>query len=75
MATVIKQGYASWEDLVGREVRFLWYDGWDDYYARFVLAGTRVYAEDFRYPRYYVLDENEGGYSFWEDEVVEVTVL
>ena len=72
---VIKRGHDDWDDLVGKEIEFEWSVGGDDYYTpRFVFHATRVYAEDPRYPRYYILDEDLGGYSVWEDEEVKVTV-
>lgn len=75
MRTVTKRGHADWDDLVGKEISFDWQDGWGDYpwTERGVLEGTQVYAEDPRYPRYYVLIDG-GGVSFWETDNVEVTV-
>ena len=77
MRRVIKKGYADWDDLKGKEICVSRYDGWDDfgYDVRMIFSQTQVYAEDPRYPRYYILDEDLGGVSFWEDEEVEVTVL
>lgn len=71
---MIVKGHEAWDELVGEDVSFDWSDGWDDYSPRYVVGGTQVYAEDPRYPRYYVLDEQGGGVSFWEDEEVVVTV-
>ncbi len=71
---VAKQGHDDWTDLIGKEISFEWSDGWEEYSPRYVCAGTQTYAEDPHYPRYYVLDENGGGYSFWEREIVQVTV-
>lgn len=75
MRTVTKRGHADWDDLTGKEISFDWQDGWEDYTwtERGVLEGTQVYAEDPRYPRYYVLMDG-GGVSFWETDDVEVTV-
>lgn len=72
---VIKQGHADWDDLRGKTITFKWSDGWDDYYPVMEFSHTQVYADDPRYPRYYVLDKNSGGYSFWETDEVEVTIL
>lgn len=74
MKTVIKKGHASWSDLRGRTISFEWTDGWDDFNPHMVFDRTEPYAEDPRYPRYYILDEFGGGYSVWEDDEVEVTV-
>lgn len=74
MRVVTKQGALSWEDLIGKEVSFEWSDGWDDFDPRYVVGAIESYAEDPRYPRYYVLEEGGGGYSFWEFETVEVKV-
>lgn len=75
MNKAIKKGHADWADLIGKTITFEWSDGWDDYNPIMKFSRTQVYAEDERYPRYYVLDENSGGYSFWESDVVEVTIL
>lgn len=72
---VIKKGHADWADLKGRKITFDWTDGYEDFYPEMTFSHTQVYAEDPRYPRYYILDENDGGYSVWEDEEVEVTIL
>lgn len=72
--TVIKRGHADWDDLIGRDISFGWSDGWEDYTERLVFSHTEAYATDPRYPRYYVLAEDDGGASVWEDEDVEVTV-
>jgi hypothetical protein len=76
MAEIVVQGHQAWQELVGKEVSFLWSDGWEEAWTiRQIVAGTQVYEEDPRYPRYYVLDPDGGGFSFWEDEPVEVTLL
>ena len=75
MKTIIKKGHADWADLKGKTITFPWTDGWEDYNPVLVFSRTQVYAEDPRYPRYYIMDEDYGGYSVWEDEEVEVTVL
>lgn len=72
--TVTKKGHADWADLKGKTISFEWSDGWDDYWPRMVFDHTQSYAEDPRYPRYYIMDEDGGGYSVWEDEPVEVMV-
>lgn len=70
---VVKQGHADWTDLIGKEISFDWSDGWEDYWIHGTFEGTQPYAEDPRYPRYYILMDN-GGTSVWEDEPVRVTV-
>lgn len=72
---VVKQGHANWGDLVGKEISFEWFDGWDEapYLQRGTFEGTSAYAEDPRYPRYYILIDG-GGVSVWEDERVEVEI-
>lgn len=75
MRRVIKKGHESWADLKGATITFEWSDGWDDYSPIMVFSHTPPYAEDPRYPRYYILDEDCGGYSVWEDEEVEVAIL
>jgi hypothetical protein len=75
MTTIIKKGHADWDDLKGKRITFDWTDGYEDFYPAMTFSRTQVYADDPRYPRYYILDENGGGYSVWEDEEVEVTVL
>lgn len=72
--TIIKKGHADWADLAGKEISFEWTDGWEDYAPHFVFSHTRPYASDPRYPRYYICDEDGGGFSVWENEEVEVTV-
>ena len=73
---VTKRGHADWADLTGKRIEFKWYDGYEDYPYHYdmTFSHTQSYAEDPRYPRYYVLDEDGGGVSFWEDQAVEVTV-
>lgn len=71
--TVIKKGHADWDDLIGKTIEFSWSDGWEDYWFQGEFEGVQVYAEDPRYPRYYVLLDG-GGVSFWETEEVKVTV-
>jgi len=70
---VIKQGHAGWGDLIGKEISFDWSDGWEKYWVDGTFEGTQVYAEDPRYPRYYILIDG-GGVSVREDEPVKVTV-
>lgn len=70
---VTKRGHSDWDDLIGKEISFEYFDGWEDLSYWGVLEGIQVYAEDPRYPRYYVLTDG-GGVSYWEDEEVEVTV-
>lgn len=55
--TVTKKGHADWADLIGKEISFEWFDGWDDvpYWNEGILEDIQVYAEDPRYPRYYVI--------------------
>lgn len=72
---VIKKGHADWADLKGKKITFDWTDGYEDFYPEMTFSHTQVYADDPRYPRYYIMDENYGGYSVWEDEEVEVTIL
>jgi hypothetical protein len=71
--TVIKRGHADWDDLTGKKISFNWSDGWEDYWVNGTFGGTQVYAEDPRYPRYYILIDG-GGTSVWEDQEVEVRV-
>ena len=72
---VKKQGHADWADLKGKTISFPWTDGYEDWGdVELDFDHTQPYYEDPRYPRYYVVDENGGGYSLWEDETVEVTV-
>lgn len=77
MTTVIKRGHADWADLKGRTVRFSYNFGWGDegFVTLEPFHHTLPYHEDPRYPRYYVMDEDGGGYSFWEDVEVEVEIL
>jgi hypothetical protein len=72
---VTKRGHDDWEDLLGKEISFNWFDGWDDlpYYIQGIFEGTQPYAEDPRYPRYYILVDG-GGTSVWETEKVTVSV-
>lgn len=72
---VTKKGHADWADLIGKEISFEWFDGWDDvpYWNEGILEDIQVYAEDPRYPRYYIILDG-GGVSFWENEEVTVTV-
>lgn len=73
---VIKKGHADWEDLKGKDISVLFYPGWEDpYFIDLTFSHTLPYHEDPRYPRYYVMDESGGGYSFWESDEVEVEVL
>jgi hypothetical protein len=73
--TVTKKGHADWADLAGKRITFDWSDGWDDFYPDMIFSHTQPYDDDDdRYPRYYVLEENGGGYSFWESYEVKVTV-
>lgn len=74
MRTVTKKGHADWDDLIGKEISFSWTDGWDDFSPHLEFSHTKVYNEDPRYPRYYICDEDGGGYSVWENEEVQVTV-
>lgn len=72
---VTLKGRESWEPYFGKYVEFMWHDGWDDHFISLDLAGTEEqYGGDHRYPRYYVMDADSGGFSFWEDEEVEVIV-
>lgn len=75
--TVIKCGHTDWSDLKGLEIQFLFHAPWEDdpCTVRMVFNDTQPYHDDPRYPRYYILDENGGGYSVWENEEVEVTIL
>lgn len=76
MREVLKQGHESWSDLKGKQVSFLFNFGWgDEGRVDLTFSRTQVYYDDPRYPRYYVLDENGGGYSFWENEEVKVEIL
>lgn len=77
MKAVTKQGHADWADLKGKTVRFVYNFGWGDEYAVTLepFSHTLPYHEDPRYARYYVMDEDGGGFSFWEDEEVEVEIL
>lgn len=77
MKTLIKKGHESWADLKGKEVVFGFWAPWGDdpWTIRMVFDHTETYFDDPRYPRYYVMEEDGGGYSFWEDEEVEVTIL
>jgi len=71
--TVVKHGHADWSDLIGKEISFDWSDGWEDWRIHGIFEGTQTYAEDPRYPRYYILTD-DGGTSVWEDEPVKVTI-
>lgn len=74
---VKKKGMSDWDDLVGKEIEFEWFDGYDEfpYWFRGVFEGVhRSEGGDIRYPRYYILFEGGGGPSVWEDEEVKVTV-
>lgn len=73
--TVTKKGHADWGDLVGKEISFEWFDGYEDYpyFIEGVFEGTRYYSEDPRYPKYYILVDG-GGTSVYDHEEVEVTV-
>ena len=75
MRTVTKKGHADWDDLIGKTISYEWYDGYDDlpYCLEGVFKGTQTYAEDPRYPHYYILTDG-GGAGVWEDEEVSVTV-
>lgn len=77
MKKVIKKGHADWADLIGKNIQFEFWAPWEDspWTIQMKFNRTDTYHEDPRYPRYYILDEDGGGYSFWEDEEVEVTIL
>ena len=77
MTKVVKKGHDDWADLKGKTLEFKFNFGWGDegYVTVDRFSHTQPYHEDPRYPRYYVLDENGGGYSFWENEEVEVEIL
>ena len=75
MTKITKKGHADWAGLKGKTITFPWTDGWEGTDLVVVFSHTSVYADDPRYPRYYIMDESGGGYSVWEDEEVEVTIL
>lgn len=68
--TVTKRGHADWDDLIGKEISFDWYDGYDDfpYWFQGVLEYTRL-SEG----RYYIIIDG-GGPAVGEYEEVKVTV-
>ena len=73
---VVKKGQDSWSDLVGKEISFDWFDGYEDfpYQVEGEFEGVRVVdSDDHRYPRYYITVDG-AGYSVWGDEEVKVTV-
>ena len=74
---VTKQGHNDWADLRGKTVQFEFQAPWEDDSDWVILefSHTQYYHEDPRYPRYYVLDKDGGGYSFWDDDEVEVEIL
>ena len=74
---VTKRGHNDWADLRGKTIQFEFHTPWEDDSDRVTLdfSHTQYYYEDPRYPRYYVMDEEGGGYSFWEDDEVEVEIL
>lgn len=72
---VTKKGQDDWDDLVGKEIGFSWSDGWEDYYIRMTFAGTQPQdGGDPRYPKYFITDDDGGGFAVWWDAEVEVTV-
>ena len=73
MKTVTKKGHEDWHDLLGKKISFSWSDGWEDYGIHGTFEGTQPYADDPRYPRYYILI-NSGGVSVWEGEEVTVQI-
>lgn len=74
---VIKKGHADWADLKGKTIQFEFWAEWEEepWTITMVFDHVRTYYDDPRYPRYYVLRENGGGYGFWESDEVEVTIL
>lgn len=73
--TVTKKGHAGWDDLIGKEISFEWFDGYEDYpyFIEGVFEKTRPYSSDPRYPRYYIYVDGSG-IGVYEREEVEVTV-
>lgn len=72
----IKKGQESWSDLVGKDISFDWYDGYEDfpYLIEGTFEGTRTMeSQDPRYPRYYILVDG-GGVAVYENEEVTVVV-
>lgn len=70
---VTKKGPDDWADLKGKRITFKWSDGWEEYDPTLVFSHTES-VEEMGMIKYYVLDEDGGGYAFWESTEVEVTV-
>ena len=73
---VIKKGQESWGDLVGKEISFDWYDGYEDfpYFISGTFEGTRTMeSQGPRYPQYYILVDG-GGVAVSENEEVTVVI-
>lgn len=70
---VVKRGQDSWSDLVGKEISFDWFDGYEDfpYQIEGEFEGT-VYRGP-EYQGYYIMVDG-GGHAVHEDEEVKVTV-
>lgn len=74
--TVIKIGCNDWTDLKGERIRFEFTVPWGNVEDKELeFSHTQAYYEDPRYPRYHVVGVDGEGYSFWEDDEVEVEIL
>lgn len=70
---VVKKGQDSWSDLVGKEISFDWFDGYEDfpYEVEGKFEGTVDRGSEYR--GYYIMVDG-GGCAVHEDEEVKVTV-
>lgn len=70
---VVKRGQDSWSDLVGKEISFDWFDGYEDfpYQVEGEFEGTVHMGPGYR--SYYIMVDG-GGCAVYEDEEVKVTV-
>ena len=71
---VVKKGQDSWSDLVGKEISFDWFDGYEDfpYEIEGEFEGTVDRGPEYR--GYYYIMVDGGGCAVHEDEEVKVTV-
>ncbi len=70
------QGFAQWDELIGRQIVFQWSDGYDPLQTiEGVLEEVKFQpGDDPRYPRIYLWFEDTGGYGIWAHETILVSL-